>query len=653
MFKNRVHLLGLGSLIVGIGSQACDASPGRDPRELATTEKVGISSSAAVVSGLFTTGVDAVGAVRTPANGTLRDIHYELVATTDPSLVATLPMPPYIVQPDGKTSEWTANTATGEWISAFATTRAGPIAYTYTYQTTFTIPAGVDPTKVVLSGAWACDDECTLTLGLNGPVVAVNSVAVNGTPPSKPWPFAIPEGTFTSRSVTLDFVVDNTLGFETGLLVTEYGGCTLDSQCRSTEFCDTQNGPCVNKLVNGAPVPTLTGHTPPLTGTCPSAPDAGAAVGSAVCASEVCDPSNGECGLANGHGPCTAGTICQSGVCDSDGLCGFPDGQGPCGGTDAGTDAGPGAVVCRSGICNSLGTCGGLPEAGSDAEADAAGEAQADASAEAQADATGEAQADAAGEAQADAAEQAQADAAEQAQADAAEQAQADAAEQAQADAAGETQADAAEQAQADAAGEAQADAAEQAQADAAEQAQADAAEAPDTAAEAGALVDAEADVSTVTDAGSPVRAGCTVDSDCPGTDYCDTPSSTCVPKLPNGKGVPSAVGHDPALTGTCAAGVGAAVCISGVCDAKDNACGYANGDGPCTAAQASVCRSGTCLPAATVCGDDFVASGGGVACSIVTVAGASRGGIGGIGLGAGLALRWMRRRRKRLADIE
>ena len=35
---------------------------------------------------------------------------------------------------------------------------------------------------------------------------------------------------------------------------------------------------------------------------------------------------------------------------------------------------------------------------------------------------------------------------------------------------------------------------------------------------------------------------------------------------------------------------------MSGVCDTKDNECGYANGDGPCTAANGDVvCRSGTC----------------------------------------------------------
>src|SRR6185312_9782289 len=34
----------------------------------------------------------------------------------------------------------------------------------------------------------------------------------------------------------------------------------------------------------------------------------------------------------------------------------------------------------------------------------------------------------------------------------------------------------------------------------------------------------------------------------------------------------------------------------SGVCDTKDNECGYANGDGPCTQGNAgTVCRSGMC----------------------------------------------------------
>jgi len=41
----------------------------------------------------------------------------------------------------------------------------------------------------------------------------------------------------------------------------------------------------------------------------------------------------------------------------------------------------------------------------------------------------------------------------------------------------------------------------------------------------------------------------------------------------------------NPTLNGTCTAAAGILVCVSAVCDTKDNECGYANGDGPCTVA--------------------------------------------------------------------
>lgn len=703
MSTNPVSLLRLGSLVVTVGIAACDASPGYDTR---APEPIGLASSAVVTAGLFSTGVDANGAGRTPTNGTLRDLHYELVASTDPTIQAALPMAPFVVQADSQTAaQWAANTAAGEWISAFPNTRAGPASRTYTYETTFTIPAGFDPAKVVLTGAWACDDECTVTLGLNGPVVASNTIAGTSTPASTLRPFAIAEGSFASRSVTLDFVVSNTNGFETGLLVTGYGGCRLDSQCRGTEFCDTQNGPCVDKLVNGASVPTLTGHTPPLAGTCPSDPDAGGAVGAAICASGVCDPTSGECGLANNHGPCATGDVCQSGVCESDGLCGYRDGDGPCIGGDGGTDAGTGAV-CRSGVCNALGTCGNLPEAGADASA----EAQVDSAADAQVDSTLEAQADAAADAPDDLAVATQDDGA----------------------------------------GDAQDDLAVPAQDDGTADAQDELEVVTDAGATADALAEAEAEAGAVPEAGSTADAGCSVDSDCTATQYCDTPTSTCAAKLPNGQGVPHVAGHNPAVTGTCSAavgavicasgvcdtsdnecglangdgpcshadagvavcrsgtclttavcgpqaapgctvdadcsstqwcdtsrstcapkltngkqvpsvaghapalagrctvGVGAAVCLAGVCDTVDNACGYASGDGPCTTAESSACRSGTCLLPEAVCGEAFVASGNGVSCSFVAADRVSHGAIGVIGIGIAAAFGWARRRRMR-----
>jgi hypothetical protein len=77
------------------------------------------------------------------------------------------------------------------------------------------------------------------------------------------------------------------------------------------------------------------------------------------------------------------------------------------------------------------------------------------------------------------------------------------------------------------------------------------------------------------------------VDSDCASSKWCSV--GACVPKLANGTPLPSV----PAEVSTCTAPVGTRVCQSGVCDTKDNECGYATGDGPC--ASASQCRSGKC----------------------------------------------------------
>jgi hypothetical protein len=59
--------------------------------------------------------------------------------------------------------------------------------------------------------------------------------------------------------------------------------------------------------------------------------------------------------------------------------------------------------------------------------------------------------------------------------------------------------------------------------------------------------------------------------------------------------------GHSPALAGKCTAGVGAAVCAAGYCDVDDK-CGFIDGHGPCSQANAAtVCRSGNCT-ATNVC---------------------------------------------------
>jgi hypothetical protein len=211
--------------------------------------------------------------------------------------------------------------------------------------------------------------------------------------------------------------------------------CTADSDCASTQFCNTGTSTCVAKLGNGIDIPTIAGHTPALTGVCD------AAVGTSVCTAGVCDTADNKCGFANGDGTCTAGTggtVCRSGSCGGDSICGRQGGE-TCGST----------TECRVGTCTG-GTC--------------------------------------------------------------------------------------------------------------------------------------------------QVPVACTNDAMCAATEFCNTATSTCVAKLGNGTAIPTIAGHTPDLNGVCSAAVGTAVCAAGVCDTTDNKCGFANGNGTCTAGTGgTVCRSGSC----------------------------------------------------------
>src|SRR5262249_27153694 len=90
----------------------------------------------------------------------------------------------------------------------------------------------------------------------------------------------------------------------------------------------------------------------------------------------------------------------------------------------------------------------------------------------------------------------------------------------------------------------------------------------------------------------------CHTGADCSPSDWCNAPAGSvgmCTPKLDNGKPLPMMATE----VGKCDETVGMRVCKSGVCDKKDDACGYADGDGPCTAANGdAVCRSTVCATA-------------------------------------------------------
>ncbi|HVU02668.1 MAG TPA: L-type lectin-domain containing protein [Polyangiaceae bacterium] len=122
--------------------------------------------------------------------------------------------------------------------------------------------------------------------------------------------------------------------------------------------------------------------------------------------------------------------------------------------------------------------------------------------------------------------------------------------------------------------------------------------------------------------------SGCTTDAQCALGQWCSNPGGaafggTCTAKLPNGTAIPTVGNHAPALTGTCTAAVGAAVCATGVCDTTDDRCGIAVGDGTCT--QTTQCRSGQCVATGTNAGKcepcvaDAQCSGATPACNVAT----------------------------------
>ncbi len=291
------------------------------------------------------------------------------------------------------------------------------------------------------------------------------------------------------------------------------GGCEVDADCPAGDWCMESTQTCMPKEANGTPVPNDPPHTgPTLNGTCTGA------AGALVCVSGVCDTNDNECGYANGDGPCTVanGPVdCRSGVCSTNGLC-LPSGScnvdADCSGgnwcmesthtctpkeangTPVPTDpphTGPtlngtctgaaGALVCVSGVCDPTDNKCGL--------------------------ATGDG-----------------------------------------------------------------------------------------TCTVANGPVVCRSGACSTNGTCEPA-GGCNVDADCTAPNWCDESTHTCTPQIANGSPVPNDPPHsNPTLNGTCNSGAGALTCQSGVCDLKDNDCGYANGDGPCTATNGgTVCRSGMC----------------------------------------------------------
>jgi len=172
-------------------------------------------------------------------------------------------------------------------------------------------------TSVCQSGICDMDNKCGLMDG-DGPCTSTNGATVCRT------------GTCNASGLC-------------GASVTPNTGCKLDTDCTSTQYCNTESHTCSPKLDNGSPVPTVNGHTPELAGTC------AVLVAQSVCVSAVCDTSDNSCGFLDGNGTCSktnAGTVCRSGKCTSSGVCGTdPTGTTPK--PDTGTIEG-GGIGCQT-----------------------------------------------------------------------------------------------------------------------------------------------------------------------------------------------------------------------------------------------------------------------------------------------------------------
>jgi hypothetical protein len=325
------------------------------------------------------------------------------------------------------------------------------------------------------------------------------------------------------------------------------GGCGSDADCSSDQWCNTQTFACTPKLPNGQMVPTVTGHTPPLVGMCTPA------AGAAVCVSGVCDADN-LCGYADGDGPCTmqnGSVVCRSGACSANGLC------EPAGGCNIDADCMGGkwcnesAHQCSPQVANG----GVMPVDGPHQSPTLDGTCTDLAAVLVCVSGVCDTADNKCGYANGDGS--------------CTPANRGTVCRSSVCDPDGKC-------------GYANGDG-------------------PCNLGNQGVVCRSGA-CSTYGDVCIPA-GGCFVDQDCGPSEWCNTPTYTCQPKLPNGTDIPTVANHTPALTGMCTMAAGSAVCASGVCDPKDNKCGYANGDGPCTVATGSVvCRSGVCDAAGGVC---------------------------------------------------
>ena len=607
-FSNRTVLArgALATVLVVSGVVACSSSPPASKEQTATT------SDALTITGLFRTGVDDLGA-QLPL-GTV-DPHYK-VSSTDVRCASTNAMTTARTLLSPPTS-WINNISPANWISC-QTNGNGDNLTDYTYTTSFTLPAGVPPSTVTISGLWACDDYCSIVVNGQDTGVISQNPNFNPSPPQPgilpaPTTFVVPAGSTVFRNGinTLQFVVHNVTGNQGLQIVSISGsaGCAVDSDCGTGTFCNTETEVCVPQLGNGVEIPTIPDHTPPLDGICTTE------VGAIVCVSGVCDTADNLCGFDLGHA-CTANAECRSNECDAashvcvpgctvDSDCSagnfcntelqhcapqldngveIPTIPGHIPPLDGICTPDVGAVVCVSGVCDTADDLCGF-DIGHACKAN------------------------------------------EQCRSNDCDPATCQCVPGCMVDsdcAAGDFCNTASHMCMPKLA---------------------DGVPIPTIPGhvppldgictpDVGALVCTSAvcdigDNLCGFDLGHPCTENmecrskdcdpntnlcvpaCAVDSDCAAGNFCNTVLFACVPLLDNGVAIPTIPGHEPPLDGICTPDVGAAVCASGVCDTSDNMCGLADGSGPCT--DNAQCRSencnlknGICQPSLPCCGNTY-----------------------------------------------
>jgi len=163
------------------------------------------SVQAAIISGLFNTGVDDSGVVLPLGN---EELHYSLTGPASPAIVSA-PNSAWVTPPTGSA-----------WIGPSAGTADDP-AGDYTYTLTFDLK-GLNPLTAVISGLLSTDN--TLNVLLNGGSTGISTGLRSF---ESLTPFSINDG-FIAGLNTLEFIVNNqnvsTFPNPTGLLVADLIG---------------------------------------------------------------------------------------------------------------------------------------------------------------------------------------------------------------------------------------------------------------------------------------------------------------------------------------------------------------------------------------------------------------------------------------------